>query len=458
MVNIAGNTFRKVRTRMVRATAMADRLRAFAPLCAVLAAGLMLFTPSLADAQYVPDYFPVGVPGYDKDMGVTVVTRVRPLYEQAGMRLGSFIIRPNLNEGIGYNSNINGTSGGPSSWFVETNPSLQINSDWGRNALGAYLSADSFVYPQQSNQNQVSWQGGIGGAYTIGRGDLTLAYAHLSLFETPTEIGAPRTATPLPYTVDDVRTGYTFDFGRWSLSPNFEFQHYQYGSAIIGGVVSDQSFRDEDAFIYGGSLRYDLSGKTGVLVVLRGTSSQFVQQPNGLPSLSSNSGAALAGIDYKYDGLWRYQLLVGFEVRTFANAAVKTHTSPILQGTVIYTPTGLTTLTATALRTIEDPTTASNFGFNYTRGQLRVDHEYLRNVLLDGEVGIENASYIGGGSQTYYYAGTGLTWLINRNMRLSAHYQFTEGNNGSGVVTTGPNAVGSAFNQHLVLVQLSFGL
>jgi hypothetical protein len=150
-------------------------------------------------------------------------------------------------------------------------------------------------------------------------------------------------------------------------------------------------------------------------------------------------------------------------VRSFAASQFKTRASPIAKAAVIWTPTGLTTVTGSVLRTIEDPTQEGSSGFNYTTAQLRVDHEYLRNVLLDGETGVENADYLqGGGTQTAYFAGGGVTWLLNRNLRLSAHYQFTTQSSGHGTQTVGiPGVNGltsSGYDQHLILLGLHFGL
>ncbi len=107
----------------------------------------VLLGPRHAWPQYVPDYFPTGVPGYNQEMGVTVVTRVRPLYTEPGVRLGGFLFYPRLTQSLGYNSNVAGTHEGPGSWLVETNPSLQVQSDWSRNSLGASVSLDNFRYP-----------------------------------------------------------------------------------------------------------------------------------------------------------------------------------------------------------------------------------------------------------------------------------------------------------------------
>jgi hypothetical protein len=424
--------------------------------CIAILAGLLL-APVGARAQYIPSYFSPGVPGYGEQMGVTVVTRVRPLYEEPGLRFEDWIIHPDLDESVGYNSNILGLSGGPSSSVVETNPSLTINSDWSRDSLGAAFSANNYQYPGSPKQDETDVQAAIGGGYTIGLSNLNLGYSHLALHELPTDIGAPPSSTPLPYDVDDVRSDYTFDLGRLKITPNLEYQHWQFGSTTIAGVTSDQAFRNRSVYQGGVTFRYELSGNTSLLLVTQGISSQFVTQQAGQPSLSSTGGLVLTGIDYQYSGLWRYQLLVGASVRSFAAAQFGTRVSPIAQATAIWTPTGLTTVTGNVLRTIQDPTAEATSGFNYTTAQLRIDHEYLPNVLLDVEGGVETADYFEGGTQTLYYGGGGATWLLNRWLRLSAHYQFSHGN-GSQSTTSGTTLTSSPYTQNLILFGLHVGL
>jgi len=102
-------------------------------------------------------------------------------------------------------------------------------------------------------------------------------------------------------------------------------------------------------------------------------------------------------------------------------------------------------------------------GFTYTSAELRVDHEYRRNVLLNAETGVRLAEYQqNGGTQTQYYASAGVSWLINRKMRLTGQYTFTT-QSGTGTLTpvsaTGINTlVNGAYNQNLFLLTLHLGL
>lgn len=428
-----------------------------------LAVGCAGGPPVPALAQYVSGYFPAGVPGYDQELGVTVVSRLHPLYEQPGIRVGSFTLQPDLTESTGYNSNIPGIAGGPGSPVIETHPTLSVNSDWGRNALGANLNVDDLRYPATPSQNRTDWTAAVGGAYTIDRNDLTLGYAHLALHESATDIGAPLSATPIPYTVDDLRAAYRIDFGRLEITPNLDVSLQRYGNAVIGGAILSQGFRNANEFGAGAAFRYALSEQRALIFTVQGLQSDFTNQAPGAASLSSTSVLALGGLDYQYDGVWRYQALAGVEIRSFAAAQFETDVAPIARVTVIWTPTELTTVTGTALRAIENPTQPGTSGYAYTSAELRVDHEYLRNVLLSARTGIEHVAYLQNGeTQTGYYIGTGVTWLLNRHLRLAAEYIYTQHTSlsGSSAGSSGPGAIATnpGYTQNVFLLTLRLSL
>src|ERR1041385_650150 len=80
-------------------------------------------------AELLSDYFPQGVPGYGTTPGVTVASRMRPDFEPPSVRVGSFLLHPKLEEGLGYDSNVFGSGNALGSWLVGSHPSLLIGSD-----------------------------------------------------------------------------------------------------------------------------------------------------------------------------------------------------------------------------------------------------------------------------------------------------------------------------------------
>ncbi len=397
-----------------------------------------------ARAQYVESYFPTGTPGFDREQGVTVLSRLRPLYEEPGVRLGAYTINARLDESVGYDSNITGISGGPSSGFIKTSPSISANSNWSRNRFGVAASMDKYSYFSASKQNYTNYSASIGGGYTIGRHDLNVGYSHLRQHQLGTDIGTVATTTPLAYDVDAVRADYTIEAGRFSFVPNLDVRLFQFGNASVVGQPTNQNFRDRTVVIGGVTTRYQLSDQRGILVVLQGINSHYIRPQDQQVSNNSKSVLLLAGIDYQATGLWRYRILGGVEVRDFAASQYGTRTAPVAEANVIYTPTGLTTLTGFVRRQIEDPQSEGTAGYTFTTTGLVVDHELRRNVLLQGRGSFQAAEYFQGtGTTTSYSLGGGANWLVNRRVRLSADYDFTQQSGPGNATVVGTQVVNS---------------
>ena len=282
-----------------------------------IGAASVLTWPTVSRAQYLETYFPTSVPGYDQQLGVTVLSRQRPLYDQPGIHAGSFLIKPTLDEATGYDSNPIGINSAPGSWLLKTSPSVTANSEWSRNSLGVSLSADNYQYWNTPNDSYTNWTAAIGGGYTIGRNDLTLAYSHLSQHQSPGDVGAVPADTFIHYQVDDIRSAYTVDLGRLSFTPNIDARHYYFDNTTIQGVPTSQQYRNRYVLSEGVTTRYALSEQRNLLLVIQGFQTRYTDIPAGTPTTNSNSVVALAGVDFVTAGVWRYQLLAGLQVRTF---------------------------------------------------------------------------------------------------------------------------------------------
>jgi hypothetical protein len=451
---------------------MSARLQTCRPAALLaIAFSALLASGDSAKGQYINTYFPTGVPGYSENAGVTVLSRLRPLYDTEGINVDSFVVKPRLDETFGYDSNPSGGANNGSSLLLRTAPSLTATSNWSRDALGFSISAENYEYFDLPQQDYTNWTISIGGGYTIGRSNLTLAYSHLSLNQNATEVGALQSQTPVHYTVDDVRTGYTFDLGRISISPSIDLQYYNFGNAtfLVGSSSQSvsQAYRDRVVLTGGVTTRYELGAQRGLLFVVQGVDSRYTDEQLQQPTNDSTSVLALAGLDYQPDGPWRYQVLGGIEERNFKASQYQTHTAPIIAGDVVWTPTGLTTVTGSIARTIEAPSSEGSDGYTYTIASLVVDHELYRNILLEGRTRFQNAQYLqGGGSDTSYSLGVGINWLLNRNVRLSLDYGFTQqtgsqGNNTNNTNNGVPNqtsASSGSFTRNLVLLGLHFAM
>ena len=377
--------------------------------------------PATAAAQNIPLYFPSGVGGFDQGIGVTVLSRLRPLYETSGIHADGFVINPALDQSLFYNSNVTGTAGS-GSWGERTSASVSATSDWERNRLGGTIGVSNNQFLALPNDAYTDWNVGIGGGYTINDSLLEAAYSHQLYHQVGVVIGATTSQTPVRDQTDTAHSDYTFNFGPYSITPDVSVSDYRYGTATVQGVQQNQNYLNRNVVAGGVTARYSRSDEGGLLLVLRGVNSTYTTPQFGQPSNNSNSAEVLAGLDYQGESVWRYRFLVGVEARSFQAAQYPTRVAPLVEASAIWTPTGLTTVTGTLSRDIEDPQSAGTNGYVLTQARLVVDHELMFNVFLQGRGGIQYAEYLqtGGGTQTSFNVGAGATWLISPRIRTLA--------------------------------------
>jgi hypothetical protein len=302
------------------------------------------------------------------------------------------------------------------------------------------------------NESYTNWNIGLGGGYTIGDGQLVVAYSHQSYHQLSTTLGTVRSETPVSKQTNSVGMEYAFNLDKFTITPSVGVSAYRFGPATSDGVTFDQSYLNYNGFAAGVTARYALDEQSGVLMVVRGLSDSYVSPQAGQPTNDSVSASILGGIDYQAKGVWRYRLLAGLELRKFAASQYPTRGAPDVEGSVIWSPTSLTNVELTVSSTIEAPQAGGTNGYILSQGSVIVDHELRRNVFLHGRGSIQHAQYLPAGTQTQFGGGAGISWLLNRAIRLSANYDYIAATTVRGVAaSTNPQAqLDSQYTQSII--------
>lgn len=377
-----------------------------------------------AAAQLLDAYLPPGVPGYATESGVTVASRARPDSDPPGIHTGAFLLHPALQEGLGFDSNVFGGSGQRGSAIVETQPSLLIGSGWSRDALGFYAAADDRRDLGAPAQSRTDWTVSLGGALDIGADRLTLAAAVVDRHQDRTELDALPSDRPVAFQVDDVRAGYAWNLGRWTITPALEASAWRYADTTILGAPASQAYRDRTELQGSVTASYELAPLRRLLLVETTLGQHYTAPSAGQPRLDSTGTELLAGFDYDADALWRLRMLVGGEHRNFA--AFPGQTGIVAEAELTWQPTGLTTVTLTLNRSIEDAAQEGVAAYTITRAGLTLDQELRRDVLLHFGAGIQRADFPQQDvRQNAALFDAGATWLVSRSVRVIATYDLT---------------------------------
>ena len=417
--------------------------------------------------RYIPDYAP-GLTDTPED----VQARVEPEFTSDGVRAGSFVIRPRIDESFGYDSNVDGLAVGRGSPAIDTQASVGATSDWSRNSVSAQLSVNDERYTSRPIEDFTNWTAALSGSLDIGRDQFAGGYTHLNVAQTSRDLGAV-TSVPVPFQIDDLKLAYsTAGHGRFSFVPSLDIASYRFGSDTIAGVpgiaagATGTGFSQDwqNRIVYQGELttRYELSPKRNILFVLRGTEISYTSHPALVGDRNSVGGAVLVGLDYAGSGVFRYRALVGYQQRNYASSQYSNISSPIVEASVIWTPRLLTTVTGTARREIDDSTDVATVAYTANTVQLNIAQQVRRNVVLTGFGQYQQAQFgssvgvgAAGGSasvtaqaQSIYSAGLGATWLLNRTTRLNLSYQFFDRRSGPQL----------SYMENVALLTLGFGL
>jgi len=419
----------------------------------IFATALILLLLRQAMGAGLAEIFADGVPGYGTEPGVTVRSRLHPEADPPPARIDGYLVKPTVEQSVGYNDNVLGSANRQGSWLSNTGVSLLIGSGWSRDAFGLFVSGTDTRYFSQPNQNRSDGTVSIGGSVDIGRDRLTLGLAHLSLHEDRSDLNAFGGDRPVGFRVDDVRVRYNAVFERLTIAPEADFSAWRYGDTTVQGQFAGQSYRDREMLTGSAIFRYEFAPLRNVVFVARALNQHYVAPLPGQASLNSAGYQALAGLDYDGDTVWRARMLVGAETRQFAAPQYQARTAMIAEGELTWNPTGMTTLRANITRGIEDASQEGVSGFTYTEGKLGIDHELWRDVLLNATAGLRHAAYLQGGEQDGTMAGAGVTWLFNRYARVSATYNLNA-THGAGPL----NSASPGFARDIALVSVRLGL
>jgi hypothetical protein len=358
--------------------------------------------------------------GTTPDRGSTVMDRPRPEVDPVGVRLGGFRLDAEVFTGLGYSTNLLGTSSGQiSGGFLDYGARASIVSDWTENQIGVRGGVANRNYIDNSNLDTFVWDAGVFGrwdaasnlAITGGYTHSRLAYAVQSV-----DVQQAGISEPVPYDVDEFNIGAVTAFNRVALGVSANYQMYRYQD--VPGPNGDIAPFDFNSLTLGVDTGYELVEGRSITLGLR---YQNVDHPDSAASdRNSQTYAALVGFRYDFDGIWSARVAIGYAHREYEGSQFKSFDTPAAEINVTWNPTALTTVNLTVGRSIQESIRENAASYISSAGRLRVDHELFRNIIVSGWVGLEGAEYEQPSQEAVQAdVGAAVLWLMNRHLATS---------------------------------------
>ena len=192
----------------------------------------------------------------------------------------------------------------------------------------------------------------------------------------------------------------------------------------------------------GTAARMMIGERRDLLASVSFVSTQFKHNFGPVSPPSSNGVLALGGVDYEMDAAIRARVLLGVQARLYNSGLYRDRVVAVGQAALTWLPQRQTEVTLAVSRSLEDLAQEDPGGTVYSRAELAVSHEYLRNLVLRARLGLTSAEFLQvGGTQVAGYTGAGFTWAVNRHWKLVGDAEISRVSSPIRNVTVGGDTV-----------------
>lgn len=371
----------------------------------------------------------------DRGRNISVTQRPRPEYEPLGVNLGGFSLFPLLRTGVGYSNNVFASTNSPrGDWFFAIDPEVRLASNWATNSLVIRGGAALRRFATTPLRNENGYFARANGVLDVDRDSQIIGSADVrQAYEGQFSSSAPGNELPQVSFVQStglVRASRKFGQLKATVVTDVSRLNYR-DLTLLSGAVVDQDFRDSTVLRGGGRLAYDLSPATGVFMDVYYSGIAFdVDTVRGKPNRDGSQIDLLGGASFDISSTIRGHAGLGYISRTFnAQGVYQPVSGMAFDARAEYFPSGLTTVSAGAKRSIEDAIVNGASAYFSDTYRFRVDHELLRNLIVYGQgeyqrnrfVGIERLDQIGA-------VRIGATYLLSRTVVFSAGASYLNRN------------------------------
>jgi hypothetical protein len=341
-----------------------------------------------------------------------------------GVRVGSFLLRSAVELTGGADSNPSRAYGGSaaSALFVVA-PEMQLRSDWNRHALDVDLRGSYTWLASVPSLDRPNVEAKANGRIDVtSRDRIDLQSRFLLSTDYPGSPNLQAGIAKLPiFTSVGATAGYGHTFNRLDISLKGTIDRTTYQESLLtDGTTFSNSDRNYDQ--YGVQLRgsYELNPGLKPFAEL-GVDRREHDLPFDRSGLQRDSNGITPRVGARLDlaGELRGELSVGYTERTYKDPSFQDLRGTIVDGSVVWSPTGLTSATLTAQSFANESVLDGVSGVLTQNYAIQVDHAFRRWLIGTAKLGFGTDDYVTSPRLDHRaLASLGVTYKMNRDMQI----------------------------------------
>lgn len=340
-------------------------------------------------------------------------------FEAPGIRFGSFILKPTIEQGVTATTNADSSADGSDAVLSETALRLNAVSDWSSHS--ATLDAYGTFRRTLSGQEVDDVTGGVDAELELELGKEYRARGTFAYRAAPESAASPVVIVgaadePIRQTVGGT-LGLEKDMGKARFGITGGILHDSYGDADLegGGTLSQ---RDRDATLYTLTLRtgYEISPALTPFVEGEIGRNLYDQEIDSAGfARSSDRYAVRGGLELDLGEKFSGEVAAGWIREDFDDERLKPISTPTVEGELNWSPERGTDVTLSGATILEGTTTPGESGSVLYSSTLGIERQIRSNLTGNALLGAAYRNYAE--SEDYeviYNAEASLTWWLNR--------------------------------------------
>lgn len=345
-------------------------------------------------------------------------------YAPLGIRAGTFVLRPRLEQGIGWTSNAAGAAGGEASTYSETNLRLDAASDWARHR--ASFSADGSYRRSLSGEEIDELEGGVSGRLDLDLAHELSAFAAAGYRVRPESASTPGTVAaavnrPLRHTLD-ASAGLSKDAGPLRLGIAGGLTREIFGDAdLADGTTVSQ--RDRDATLATATLRAGYALSPALTPFVEGEVGRRIHDlrlDSAGYARSADRYALRGGVELDLGEKLSGEMSLGWLTERPDDSRLDPVSGLSVAGNLSWSPVRGTIVGLAASTAVEGATAPGDSGSLLYSGTLSARRDLRANLTGEASAGLDWRDYSGGGHDLVLRGEASLTWWMNRHAGVTA--------------------------------------
>lgn len=353
-------------------------------------------------------------------------------YDPVGIKVGSFVLFPEVELGFAWYSNLFRAPDARSDTAFEARPAARLASNWGTHALEFRAASTLSAFNEFDSEDDKGYL-----LETRGRLDVTrrtnvqALLSYEQALESRSAIDASSIGSRVSTTTERAELALNHRFNRLSVQLRSSINDYAFGESQNGAIGIDNSDRDYTAYEQTARMRWEFKPSLSVFGEVAVNQRDYdMAAQSDLINRSSNGQRYRAGVSFGDTGqILRGEISVGYGIQTPDSNLLHAVDGLIIDANATWRASELTSVLFTARSDVLETTTANVGGAFYRMAGIEVRHTFLRHLI--GSAGLSYArqdSQDGIIDESEIRAMLGIEYFVNRETILYGTYTHADFN------------------------------